>query len=200
GVRTMTTAVWDRCARLTRAGSERTGTSRATSRTSRSSCRRASRAECRTRARSRGSSTRSSAACARRWATAAPRRSTQCSTRASSASPGRGCASRTHTTSRSRRTRRITAAAEAVPVHARPEERPVLVLDLGGQYSQLIARRVREARVYSELVSHRASADELRRRDPVALILSGGPASVYAEGAPQVDPGVFELGVPTLGI
>jgi GMP synthase (glutamine-hydrolysing) len=76
----------------------------------------------------------------------------------------------------------------------------VLVLDLGGQYSQLIARRVRDARVYSELVSHRASADELRRRNPVALILSGGPASVYADGAPQVDPGVFELGVPTLGI
>ena len=76
----------------------------------------------------------------------------------------------------------------------------MLVLDLGGQYSQLIARRVREARVYSELVSHRATADELRRRNPVALILSGGPASVYAEGAPQVDPAVFALGVPTLGI
>jgi GMP synthase (glutamine-hydrolysing) len=76
----------------------------------------------------------------------------------------------------------------------------VLVLDLGGQYSQLIARRVREARVYSELVSHRASAEELRRRNPVALILSGGPASVYAEGAPEIDPAVFELGVPTLGI
>jgi GMP synthase (glutamine-hydrolysing) len=76
----------------------------------------------------------------------------------------------------------------------------VLVLDLGGQYSQLIARRVREARVYSELVSHRASAADLRRRDPAALILSGGPASVYAEGAPRLDPDVFELGVPTLGI
>jgi GMP synthase (glutamine-hydrolysing) len=75
-----------------------------------------------------------------------------------------------------------------------------LVIDLGGQYSQLIARRVREARVYSELVSHRASAEELRRRKPVALILSGGPASVYAEGAPQIDPKIFELGVPTLGI
>jgi GMP synthase (glutamine-hydrolysing) len=85
-------------------------------------------------------------------------------------------------------------------LHALPEERPVLVLDLGGQYSQLIARRVREARVYSELVSHRATAEEIRRRNPVALILSGGPASVYVEGAPQVDPGVFELGVPTLGI
>jgi len=81
-----------------------------------------------------------------------------------------------------------------------PEERPVLVVDLGGQYSQLIARRVREARVYSELVSHRASAEELRRRNPVAIVLSGGPASVYADGAPQVDPRIFELGVPTLGI
>jgi GMP synthase (glutamine-hydrolysing) len=90
--------------------------------------------------------------------------------------------------------------AEVYDLRALPEERPVLVLDLGGQYSQLIARRVRDARVYSELVSHRASADELRRRNPVAMILSGGPASVYADGAPQVDPGVFELGVPTLGI
>jgi GMP synthase (glutamine-hydrolysing) len=76
----------------------------------------------------------------------------------------------------------------------------VLVVDLGGQYSQLIARRVREARVYSELVGHRAPAAALRARNPVALILSGGPASVYAEGAPNVDPGIFELGVPVLGI
>ena len=81
-----------------------------------------------------------------------------------------------------------------------PEERPVLVLDFGGQYSQLIARRVREARVYSELVSHRLSAAEIAARRPLALILSGGPASVYSEDAPQVDPGVFELGVPTFGI
>jgi GMP synthase (glutamine-hydrolysing) len=76
----------------------------------------------------------------------------------------------------------------------------VLVLDFGGQYSQLIARRVREARVYSELVSHRASAAEIRRRNPAALILSGGPASVYADGAPRCDPAIFELGLPTLGI
>jgi GMP synthase (glutamine-hydrolysing) len=80
------------------------------------------------------------------------------------------------------------------------EDRPVLVVDLGGQYSQLIARRVREARVYSELVSHRSTADEIRRRNPVALILSGGPASVYADGAPKLDAGIFELGIPTLGI
>ena len=83
---------------------------------------------------------------------------------------------------------------------AHNEERPVLVLDLGGQYSQLIARRVREARVYSELVGHRLSADEIARRNPAALILSGGPASVYAEGAPDVDEEIFSLGVPTLGI
>src|SRR5262245_44931529 len=82
----------------------------------------------------------------------------------------------------------------------RPEERPVLVLDLGGQYSQLIARRVRECRVYSELVPHTITPDAVRARDPHALILSGGPASVYAEGAPHVDPALFELGIPTLGI
>jgi GMP synthase (glutamine-hydrolysing) len=87
----------------------------------------------------------------------------------------------------------------AVPEET-PDDRPVLVLDLGGQYSQLIARRVREARVYSELVGHRLSADEIARRRPAALILSGGPASVYAEGAPEVDTAIFELGVPTLGI
>jgi GMP synthase (glutamine-hydrolysing) len=80
------------------------------------------------------------------------------------------------------------------------ETSPVLILDFGGQYSQLIARRVREARVYSELVSHRLGAEELRRRNPAALILSGGPASVYADGAPLADPDIFELGVPTLGI
>jgi GMP synthase (glutamine-hydrolysing) len=98
--------------------------------------------------------------------------------------------------------RRITAAAEVVQLHtaALAEERPVLVVDLGGQYSQLIARRVREARVFSELVSHRVTVEELRRRNPIALILSGGPASVYADGAPRIDPAVFELGIPTLGI
>ena len=74
------------------------------------------------------------------------------------------------------------------------------MVDLGGQYSQLIARRVRECRVYSELVSHRTPADRIRARRPLALVLSGGPASVYAEGAPKVDPGLFDLGVPTLGI
>jgi GMP synthase (glutamine-hydrolysing) len=108
-------------------------------------------------------------------------------------------------TSRSRRTHPITVAADVADVKRldlEPEQdlRPVLVIDLGGQYSQLIARRVREARVFSELVSHRATVEELRRRNPIALILSGGPASVYAEGAPRIDPAIFELGIPTLGI
>ena len=76
----------------------------------------------------------------------------------------------------------------------------MLVVDLGGQYSQLIARRVRECRVYSELVGHTISPEAVRARNPYALILSGGPASVYAEDAPHVDPRVFELGIPTLGI
>jgi len=74
------------------------------------------------------------------------------------------------------------------------------VVDLGGQYSQLIARRVRECRVYSELVPHTVTPEQVRARNPHALILSGGPASVYAEGAPRVDPALFSLGVPTLGI
>jgi GMP synthase (glutamine-hydrolysing) A subunit len=86
---------------------------------------------------------------------------------------------------------------EALPVS---DSGPVLVVDLGGQYSQLIARRVREARVYSELVGHRSSADALQVKNPAAVILSGGPASVYAEHAPQVDPGLYGLGVPVLGI
>ena len=92
---------------------------------------------------------------------------------------------------------------EVVPLPARdeaPEERPVLVVDLGGQYSQLIARRVRECRVYSELVGHSISPEAVLAKNPLALVLSGGPASVYAEGAPKVDPAIFELGVPTLGI
>ncbi|MBP2437418.1 glutamine-hydrolyzing GMP synthase [Microbacterium amylolyticum] len=79
-------------------------------------------------------------------------------------------------------------------------QRPVLVVDFGAQYAQLIARRVREAGVYSELVPHNVTAEEVRAKNPVALILSGGPSSVYAEGAPTFDATIFELGIPTLGI
>jgi GMP synthase (glutamine-hydrolysing) len=76
----------------------------------------------------------------------------------------------------------------------------VLVVDFGAQYAQLIARRVREARVYSEIVPHSMPVAEMLARRPVAIILSGGPSSVYADGAPQVDPALFEAGVPTFGI
>jgi GMP synthase (glutamine-hydrolysing) len=78
--------------------------------------------------------------------------------------------------------------------------RPVLVVDLGAQYAQLIARRVRECRVYSEIVSSEVTAAELAARAPAGIILSGGPSSVYEPGAPTIDPGIFELGVPVLGI
>ncbi len=77
---------------------------------------------------------------------------------------------------------------------------PVLVVDYGAQYAQLIARRVREAHVYSEIVSHRMATDEILRRRPAAIILSGGPASVYAEGSPGTDPALMRSGVPVLGI
>jgi GMP synthase (glutamine-hydrolysing) len=78
--------------------------------------------------------------------------------------------------------------------------RPVLVVDYGAQYAQLIARRVREAQVYSEVVPHTASVAEMLDRDPAAIVLSGGPSSVYAEGAPSVDPELFDAGVPVFGI
>lgn len=74
------------------------------------------------------------------------------------------------------------------------------MVDFGAQYAQLIARRVREARVFSEVIPHTASIEEIKARDPIALVLSGGPASVYTEGAPQLDPAVFDLDVPVFGI
>ncbi len=79
-------------------------------------------------------------------------------------------------------------------------QRPVLVVDFGAQYAQLIARRVREADVYSEIVPSSMSVSAMLARDPAAIVLSGGPSSVYAPGAPQVDPALFEAGVPVLGI
>jgi GMP synthase (glutamine-hydrolysing) len=76
----------------------------------------------------------------------------------------------------------------------------IVVLDFGGQYAQLIARRVREARVYSELIPYDTPIEEILTRKPNGIILSGGPNSVYGEGAPQVDRELFDLGVPALGI
>ncbi|HCP61030.1 MAG TPA: GMP synthase (glutamine-hydrolyzing) [Actinobacteria bacterium] len=80
------------------------------------------------------------------------------------------------------------------------DPRPVLVVDFGAQYAQLIARRVRECHVYSEIVAFDTPLAEIEARRPAGLILSGGPASVYAPGAPAVDPDLFALGVPVLGI
>ncbi len=81
-----------------------------------------------------------------------------------------------------------------------PAPRPVLVVDLGAQYAQLIARRIRECHVYSEIVPHDLPAAELAARRPAGIVLSGGPASVYEEGAPPFDEDAFELDVPILGI
>lgn len=86
------------------------------------------------------------------------------------------------------------------PTVAAASRERVLVLDFGSQYAQLIARRVREQNVYCEIVRHDITADRLRELAPLGLILSGGPNSVYAEGAPACDPGIFELGIPILGI
>ncbi|NBU31984.1 MAG: glutamine-hydrolyzing GMP synthase [Actinobacteria bacterium] len=80
------------------------------------------------------------------------------------------------------------------------DARPVLVIDFGAQYAQLIARRVREAHIFSEVVPSTASVDQLLARNPQAIILSGGPSSVYESGAPQVDPKLFETGLPIFGI
>ena len=74
------------------------------------------------------------------------------------------------------------------------------MVDFGAQYAQLIARRVREARVFSEVVPHTLTVDEIKERDPQAIVLSGGPASVYADGAPTLDPALFDLGIPVFGI
>src|SRR3954468_21073351 len=97
-----------------------------------------------------------------------------------------------------------TAATELADESA-PVDRPtavdeVVVLDYGGQYSQLIARRVRECGVFSELLPHPVGGGGGRRGRPKGLILSGGPASVYADGAPKLDPELLELGIPVLGI
>ena len=80
------------------------------------------------------------------------------------------------------------------------ETGPILVVDFGAQYAQLIARRVREAHVYSEIVPHTITAAEVAARKPAGIIFSGGPKSVHVEGAPVIDPAVYDLGTPVLGI
>ena len=76
----------------------------------------------------------------------------------------------------------------------------IIVLDFGSQYSQLIVRRVREQKVYCEIHSYNLPSKEIKKRNPSGIILSGGPASVYIAGAPLPDPGIFQLGIPVLGI
>ena len=83
---------------------------------------------------------------------------------------------------------------------ASTSDQRILVLDFGSQYAQLIARRVRELNVYCEIVRHNITPEQIKKHNPSGLILSGGPNSVYEDGAPKCDPGIFELGVPVLGI
>ena len=97
------------------------------------------------------------------------------------------------------------AATAPAPEAEQPSLAPaateeVVVLDYGGQYSQLIARRIRDCGVFSELLPHSVALEEVARRKPRAIVLSGGPASVYAPGAPKLDRGLLELGVPVMGI
>src|ERR687893_2120201 len=95
------------------------------------------------------------------------------------------------------------AAVTSLPSHGDARaatSQEVLVLDFGGQYSQLIARRVRECGVFSELLPHHVPVEEIKARAPRGLILSGGPASVYADGAPKLRTELLELGIPVLGI
>jgi GMP synthase (glutamine-hydrolysing) len=96
--------------------------------------------------------------------------------------------------------RTVTAARPRKETKAAARQQTILVLDFGSQFSQLIARRVREANVYCELVPGTTSWAELKERQPAGLILSGGPASVYEPGAPQVDPEALRAGIPVLGI
>ncbi|MDF2717432.1 MAG: synthase [Paenibacillus sp.] len=76
----------------------------------------------------------------------------------------------------------------------------IVVLDFGGQYNQLIARRIRDMGVYSELLPYNTSVDKIRELAPKGIVFSGGPASVYEENSPKVDPGIYELGLPIMGI
>ena len=80
------------------------------------------------------------------------------------------------------------------------ENQKVIVLDFGGQYNQLIARRVRECNVYCEVLPYTTPLEKLKAENPIGIIFTGGPNSVYLESSPHYDPGIFEMGVPILGI
>src|SRR5271154_98387 len=87
-----------------------------------------------------------------------------------------------------------------IAMNADPESERVLILDFGSQYGQLIARRVREQNVFCQIVRHDLSATRIAELQPCGLIFTGGPASVYAPGAPHCDPKLFDLGIPVLGV
>src|ERR1700676_4734682 len=89
----------------------------------------------------------------------------------------------------------MTVKTSAPPAHSK-----ILIVDFGSQYTQVIARRIRELQVYSEIVRFDMAAAEVAKLQPNGIILSGGPASVYDKGAPQIDPKIFSLGIPVLGI
>jgi GMP synthase (glutamine-hydrolysing) len=97
-------------------------------------------------------------------------------------------------------TAQAPTGAATQPAETRAGAEEIVVIDYGGQYSQLIARRVRDCGVFSELIPHQVALDEISRRKPRGIVLSGGPASVYADGAPRLERGLLDLGVPVLGI
>src|SRR5687767_4945082 len=136
-----------------------------------------------------------SAPCARPWPPAATRRS-RSSRRPRSWSPLR-CRRRASPSSGPRASAWPTEAVRMPDTEAFDT---VLVVDFGAQYAQLIARRVREAHVYSEIVPHTMPVEEMLARRPAGIIFSGGPKSVHVEGAPTIDTGVYGTGVPVLGI
>ena len=94
----------------------------------------------------------------------------------------------------------VVTEADAPGVVDPTEHETVVVIDFGAQYAQLIARRVREANVFSTILPHRVTAEELAALKPAGIILSGGPKSVHVEGAPTIDPDIYETGIPILGI
>ncbi len=93
-----------------------------------------------------------------------------------------------------------TPTSIETPTKTELQRQIILILDFGSQYSELIARRIRETQVYSEVISYRTTAEQLRLLNPQGIILSGGPNSVYDMGAPQCDPAIWEMGIPILGV
>ncbi|MGL5508942.1 MAG: glutamine-hydrolyzing GMP synthase, partial [Microcoleaceae cyanobacterium] len=97
-------------------------------------------------------------------------------------------------------TGQTTLEKNATEAGKKPDQQMIAILDFGSQYSELIARRIRETQVYSEVLSYRITAEKLREINPKGIILSGGPSSVYDQGAPHCDPAIWDLGVPVLGV